>query len=405
MKMKLLIIGALFAVSSSAWARDQHVHGSWPNGKVPSVNLDKAETIRDALQSLAKQSGLSLVLLAHGTDQSPDVSFQNAPADEALEALCQEAGLHAEIKGSVLRVSDEDGDSDDEPGDADIHVNIGSHNNYHHDDRVVTGEDLLIDEDEEVNQAVATGGSLEVRGHVRGDAVAIGGKVTLRPSARVDGDAVSVGGQVNVEPGAKLHGDRISVGGGLGGVIRNVLQHAGTRGRSSGDEDKASDDDESSAWSWGFGILGKFVRTVIGFVLALLLIAFAPERVRQVAHYLEQHPLHAAGAGFLVTLCFIPMCAMLIITLIGIPLVPVLFVAMFVLMLFGYAALLFYVGDRLPLKGVQKNPLLSLAIGAGVVLVVDLIPYFGPLVVISAALVAGGAALLSRLGQTPKITA
>jgi hypothetical protein len=111
--------------------------------------------------------------------------------------------------------------------------------------------------------------------------------------------------------------------------------------------------------------------------------------------------MHAAGAGFLLTLCFVPLCVMLAITLIGIPLIPVVIVALLLLLVFGYTALLSYIGAKLPVLQDRKTPLLSLALGAGVTLLIDLIPYIGPFVLLSAALVAAGAALLSRLGTSP----
>jgi len=51
---------------------------------------------------------------------------------------------------------------------------------------------------------VAIGGSVTIAGHVRRDAVAIGGSVTLEPGARVEGDAVAIGGAVSVAEGATL---------------------------------------------------------------------------------------------------------------------------------------------------------------------------------------------------------
>lgn len=416
MKKLAIVYGALCAAglcgsAKVAQARDTKcVSGSFPS-KMPSITVDNTaghgpKTVGAVLEQLSKQAGWSLLLLSHSSfDDEIDVHATAVPADELLETLCAQGHLKIELKGTTLRVVDnEDDASDEEDSDsdqadteadkADDKADTDAHH-FHHDDRIVTGQDLVIGEDEEVNDAVATGGSLEVKGHVRGSAVAIGGKLTIRNTARVDGDAVGIGGPIVIEPGAKLHGDRVSVGGSVGSVIRGLAER-GLLHRGSSAHDDDDDSDHESVFAH---IFGKLLRALLAFVLGLLLISFAPDRVKRVSVYLEERPMFAAGAGFLLTLCFIPLCVMLAITLIGIPLIPVLVIALLLLLVVGYTSLLVYVGDKLPILQTRKTPLLSLALGAAVMFVIDLVPYLGPFIVLSAALVAAGAALLSRLGS------
>ncbi|MFH1006740.1 MAG: POTRA domain-containing protein [Candidatus Latescibacterota bacterium] len=67
---------------------------------------------------------------------------------------------------------------------------------------------VVIDEDEVVEgDAVAIGGSVTVFGKVVGDAVALFGGIVLGPKAVVDGDVVSVGGHIEIAEGAHVTGD------------------------------------------------------------------------------------------------------------------------------------------------------------------------------------------------------
>jgi hypothetical protein len=67
---------------------------------------------------------------------------------------------------------------------------------------------VVIDKDEVVEgDAVAIGGSVTVLGRVNGDAVALFGGIKLGPHAVVDGDVVSVGGKIEVSEGARVSGD------------------------------------------------------------------------------------------------------------------------------------------------------------------------------------------------------
>ena len=409
MKLVFLCSALVGITPTTAKASENRcVSGTFPS-KVPAITIDNSsgsgpKTVGAVLEQVSKQAGWSLLLLSHTSfDNDIDVHATAVPANELLETLCTQGHLKIELKGTTLRVVDNEDDESDNSDNSDdgdatgadaARAEADSHH-FHHDDRIVTGQDLVIGEEEEVNDAVATGGSLEVKGHVRGSAVAIGGKLTIRSTARVDGDAVGIGGPMVVEPGAKLHGDRVSVGGSVGSVIRGLAERGLLNHGSS-----AHDDDDSSDHDSGLSrFFGKFLRTLLGFLLGLLLISFSPGRVQRVSAYLEERPMFAAGAGFVLALCFIPLCVMLAITLIGIPLIPVLIVALLLLLVFGYTALMAYIGDKLPLMQGRKTPLIGLALGAAVMLLIDLIPYIGPFIVLSAALVAAGAALLSRFGS------
>jgi len=70
--------------------------------------------------------------------------------------------------------------------------------------------DVTIEPDEVIKGAVVTvRGTIEVKGEVDGDVVAVFGSVELDSSAYVDGDIVSVGGKIYRENGAIVEGDLV----------------------------------------------------------------------------------------------------------------------------------------------------------------------------------------------------
>lgn len=73
--------------------------------------------------------------------------------------------------------------------------------------------DMLVEGD-----AVSIGGSVTISGRVTGDAVAVGGSVIVKPGGRLEGDATSVGGEVIREGDALIQGATVETPGlpGLG---------------------------------------------------------------------------------------------------------------------------------------------------------------------------------------------
>ena len=159
---------------------------------------------------------------------------------------------------------------------------------------------------EAAGDVVAIGGNVTISGHVSGDVVAVGGGVYLESGAVVDGDAVSVGGKVHREEGVILRGQEVNVsvfpfdiGGWLG------CGRGGTSGPSCG---------EMRAFRVGFEL-----SVFIGFLLVgLVLILAFPERMMTVHSTLRSQFWLSLVAGFGSVLGVIVMLVLLMITCIGI---------------------------------------------------------------------------------------
>src|SRR5687767_1436390 len=71
--------------------------------------------------------------------------------------------------------------------------------------RIAFGQDIRVERDEEVTDAVVViGGSATIDGRVRDGVVVVGGNLHLAPTADVRGEVVLVGGQIIRDPGAQL---------------------------------------------------------------------------------------------------------------------------------------------------------------------------------------------------------
>jgi len=379
---------ALAAVS------DSRLEGRLPDN-APAISIDQPRgTVLDALSALSKQAGWSLVVTAPESAISRPLALQvsRRPAADVLQMVLEAGGLNASFADGVLRVRSDAGVTADSrerrrerrhgtsscgPGCVERRGRYGS-------ERVVFGQSLNIGADETISKAVAIGGSVAIAGHVRQDVVSIGGSINLLPGAHVEGDAVAVGGTVSVDPGATLEGDNV----GLGGTIPTV---AGSAVR----------------WAMGgrhgvrsmFGFASRLTRAVLVYVIALLIAVAFPGAVSRVKAYLAERPGVATLGGLAIILGFAPLCVLLAVTIVGIPLIPVAVLALVTILLFGFTVFGGWLGERMPFLQ-NKTPVKTVALGGAVLALVGLIPWIGTAVLLLAAAIAGGAALLSRFGRT-----
>ena len=204
---------------------------------------------------------------------------------------------------------------------------------------MVFGRSLTIGADETVDKAVAIGGSVTIAGHVRHDAVAIGGSVTILPGASVGGDSVAIGGAVSVAEGATLEGDNVSLGGAIPTTVGSM-----------------------TSWVVGgphmlsmFRFVSRLTRAVLLLIVALLIAVAFPGALTRIEAYLVNRPGLSALAGGAILLGFVPLCVLLAVTIIGIPLIPVAVMLLVALFLFGFTVSAAWLGERLPfLRG--KHP-------------------------------------------------
>lgn len=374
----VLLITAVLSVTGSAGAAETpRLEGRLPDN-APVVSIEQTQgTVLDALAAITKQAGWALVVTAPEAASARPLVLQikNQPAADALNLVLEAGALRATFAAGVLKVRPETMAATVDPprerrGWRGRRGERG--------DRVAIGHSLRIEAGETVPKAVSVGGSVTVLGHVLGDAVAVGGSIHLRPGARVDGDAVAIGGTVTIEDGARLDGDNVSLGGRpISWIVGAVAPFGAT------------------AFAIGFA----WTRAVLLFVMVLL-IAFAfPDRLARVRAFLTRRPGVSSLGGLALLLGFVPLCVLLAVTIIGIPLIPVAVMVLIALFLFGATVSALWLGEKLPILQDNKTPLKAVALGGLVLVLVGLVPWIGTPVVVLAAIVSAGATLLSRFGQ------
>lgn len=246
-----------------------------------------------------------------------------------------------------------------------------------------------VEFDERVNRsAFLGGGNVSVRGAVGRDLYAAGGEVRLE--GEVDGSARMAGGTLRIEPQALVTGDAILAGGSIavdGSVVGNLrafgerivvngrvggdLQLAGERlrlgpdARISGQVSYRSGDDlviepgaqvgggvkritGDRAWrraARGAAIAGGVTLSLGILLLGAILVLAMPRVSREAAASIRQQPWQVLGLGFAMLVGVPVALALLVVTIIGIPLAVLLAFAYGALLILGYLVGALFVGD------------------------------------------------------------
>lgn len=219
------------------------------------------------------------------------------------------------------------------------------------------------------NAVVAIAGNTYVNSHIGGDAVAVFGNLELGPLAEIDGDVVVVSGRLIKDPGAITHGsiEQVALPAWSSDLswLRPWVRHCLMLGRP-----LALEPGLGWAWSLALGFLAFYV------VIALLF-------SRQVQHCvttLETRPGSTVLASILSLLLTPVLTLLLIVTVLGMALIPFFWFALFVAGLFGTVAVLSTIGRRIT-SFIGSAPLtdtvLSVLIGGAIVLLSYLVPFVG----------------------------
>ncbi|TMB31197.1 MAG: polymer-forming cytoskeletal protein [Deltaproteobacteria bacterium] len=232
---------------------------------------------------------------------------------------------------------------------------------------------------------VNVGGSIDVEpgSVVQGDAVSIFGSTTVQQGGVVLGDTAAVLGTVEVERGGQVMGEHINIG--LGKIFgrarkakpRSMLSHLGP-----------------------FGLFPSLALFAVIYLLGLLGLRVWPERIRSVGHAMFEQPVRSFVVGFLCWLLLLPVVILLFISIVGIPLVPLLPVAMFLAVVMGISALALRMGEAMPAgPGERFVPPAALGMGTIALLLVAFVPLLGVPILFLVHLFALGAAVSSRFGR------
>jgi len=198
--------------------------------------------------------------------------------------------------------------------------------------RVAIASSVTVDEGEVAEVAVSIGGNVRVDGEVDQDAVAVGGSV--RVNGRVGGEVVAVGGSVHLGPDAEVEGDVTSVGGKVeraegarvGGRVSEVAMTGAFFG-------PGWWDGPHGRWGWEHAVNNRMERIgdvfgavfclIVLILLAGLVTVVARAPVERVAAKSAEDPWRALLAGLLILVLFGPAMLILVISVIGCVVIPV----------------------------------------------------------------------------------
>ncbi|HSL93295.1 MAG TPA: hypothetical protein VK905_01680 [Bacillota bacterium] len=231
------------------------------------------------------------------------------------------------------------------------------------DDNIVTiGKDVTLDANSLItNNVVVFGGNATIRGQVQENVVVIFGNIYLESGSVVRGDAVAVLGAVVRQGDAQVYGESVSVD--MASLNLRDWRFSGMRWPM------------HSAWRGPASIWRVFWVVMLGLVVMWA----APRVVSGVSVAVTADPVKSVLYGLLSYLALVPLTIIMLISLLGIPLIPLFWSAVAVGRLVGQVALGLIAG-RYILRQTEtggQSPTVAAVIGLLVLGVITLIPVLG----------------------------
>ncbi|MCD6291207.1 MAG: polymer-forming cytoskeletal protein [Anaerolineae bacterium] len=262
---------------------------------------------------------------------------------------------------------------------------------------IVLGGSAKLEEDSLVDGDVTVvGGSLSAAGRVNGDVAVFGGSLSLLDGAYVDGDVIAFGGHVKRAEGAVVTGDVMT---GLGWEkSRPFAKRPG----------RVPEVPYAPAEVSGARVLVGALLRVVGAILlaalmgglAVIVLALAPEATHRVGSAMLDAPVLSLLVGLVTLLLALSIALLLVITICLAPFAMLLVGVLVLVMLFGWVALGWLLGDRVlrALDVDRPHPLLAGVIGVPLLTLVTRLPCVGVILLLLGASTGLGAAVLTRLG-------
>jgi hypothetical protein len=246
------------------------------------------------------------------------------------------------------------------------------------------GGNVTVAENQVVENAHAIGGSVIIQPHARvtQSASAIGGNVVLKPGARIDGDAYAIGGKVQIAEGATI--------GGTKSTFDDRYDERGMMGRHR--------DGNGFLPMYFFHASFRIFSAILAAILGLILLRTAPDFLPNLAATVRQYPGESGLWGIGAIVALVVMNIFLALTLIGIPLIPLLSLFVSLTSLVGALGISLFIGQEVT-KRQDRSSLQQLAIGLLIITALALIPFLGGIVVFFVSLFGLGALITWKLGK------
>jgi cytoskeletal protein CcmA (bactofilin family) len=279
-----------------------------------------------------------------------------------------------------------------------------------------------VDVDAQVGRNVhAAGGNLYFNKPVGGDLVAAGGIIEVTKESSVAGDLALAGGSMIIDSpvsgNVTVRGGDVVINGRVSGNVDVVATKSLTLGSSAVVNGKVTYKGPTEAQVnsdakvgtidftkvsrgfghrggfWGILVIGSIVKLIMLLVAGAVLIWLLPKKTSAVVLEAMDNPLRQLGIGLLVLIVSPILGVLLLITVVGIYLGIVVFLAYGIMIIIGSILALFYAG-RLVWGWYQKDAAVNLwrdlGVGAIVVLILKFIPFLGLLAILILTLITLG---------------
>lgn len=225
------------------------------------------------------------------------------------------------------------------------------------DGEIYFADDVRISAGEQRKDLVVMAGDVSLEGRVN-SLIVVGGNVDLAPGAEIKGDLLVIGGDVHLSAGSRIGDELVMIG---GKFFDEPGSFVGSK-RTITPKFKIGSDRWHGPQIWPHLWMvwwSRLLSGVLGFFLAwgvlVLLQQWANEFLVLARNFWSERKLASTLSGFGVVLSFLPGLLFLIVTLIGILLVPVYLLAVAALNVIVYAIIierlgyLFFVQREMPL--------------------------------------------------------
>ncbi|MGG1291641.1 hypothetical protein ABE218_09815 [Bacillus smithii] len=178
---------------------------------------------------------------------------------------------------------------------------------------IIDKKEVIVPEKEKVENVVVLGNDAEISGHVKVGVIVVNGDLTMNKTAVVGGPVIVIGGHVHQEKGARISEHLITVN--LNDPMQNSFIFGGFL----------------YLFTWGIRLAFSII-LVIGTVLLGIILK---RRTFSHEELLMKRPGKTLIIGFMASLALTTLCTLLALTIIGIPVALLVFVA---------SALSFFIG-------------------------------------------------------------
>lgn len=251
---------------------------------------------------------------------------------------------------------------------------------------VQIGQDVVVSADQTVDEVVVINADAHIAGRVIGNVLAVNGTIYLESGANVGGNTATLAGKVVNNGSEIISGTRIDLGNSINLSTLNQLRHLSVR----------------PSWFSHLWSATSWWQLLTIILLGLLVNWMCPRPLQRTADALTADPAKSALYGVLAYLALIPLTLVLVITILGIPAIPVLWGGVALARLLGQVALGLVAGRYL-IAQLRNSSLTEYVLPIGLLTLglITMLPVVGGLASLFYGIVGFGAAVWTKFGTHP----